>query len=47
MEDRVRSPQRRRYHETMASMLTRGKQENQTTTSIWDDMKRVVEEVLE
>jgi len=35
----------RRYHETVASKPAR--YDNQTTTSMRDDMKRVVEEVLE
>jgi len=44
MKNRARNPQRRRYHETVASMPTR--QNNQTVASIRDDMKRVAEEVL-
>ena len=45
MENRARSPQRLRYHETVAS--TPKRQDNQTAASIRDNMKRVVEEVLE
>ena len=45
MENRARSPQRWRYYENVASTPTR--LDNQTTPSIQDDMKKVVEEVLE
>ena len=45
MENRAKSPQRRRYYEIVASTPTR--LDNQIVPSIRDDMKRVVEEVLE
>ena len=45
MENRARSLQRWRYHEIVASTQT--KQDNQTIVSIRDDIKMVVEEVLE